>query len=156
MLTPGPNDRADASLRRPWTVILAGLLTAGLGSLALLGWVSHAPGLASFGPDLIPMAPDTACLFVLFGLAAGLRARWASRASVYWSSVVIGCMGLITALLLLVAAGYGLLPSAEHFGLPLASQSGGIPVGHMSPVTALGFLLASMSFLASLPASPER
>jgi hypothetical protein len=52
-----------------------GIATAALGLLVLLGWILQLPLLTSFGANLIPMAPSTALLFILLGIALSLRSR---------------------------------------------------------------------------------
>ena len=53
----------------------AGIVTMAFGLLALLGWVSGWLRLASFGANMISMAPSSAVLFLLYGVGIGLRAR---------------------------------------------------------------------------------
>lgn len=48
--------------------VLSGMIVAGFGFVALLGWFLQFPLLATFGKDLVPMAPSTAILFVLLGV----------------------------------------------------------------------------------------
>jgi PAS domain S-box-containing protein len=102
------------------------------------------------------MAPSTALLFVLYGFAAFLRARVPLNLSAYWIGVAVNSAGALIALVLLFLSSLGIRPEVEHLGFPVAGTVGGAPVGHMSPVTAICFLLASLSFLASLPSSSSR
>ncbi len=102
------------------------------------------------------MAPSTALLFVLYGLATFLRARVPLSAGAYRMGVVVNSAGALIALLLLLLSSLGIRPAAEHFGVPVAGTLGDAPVGHMSTVTAICFVLASLSFLASRPSSSSR
>ncbi len=102
------------------------------------------------------MAPSTALLFVLYGIAAFLRARLPLGHAAYWTGVVAASAGGLVALLLFPLSFLGIRPGAEHLGFAIAGAVGEAPVGHMSPVTAICFLLASLSFLTSLPASSFR
>jgi PAS domain S-box-containing protein len=102
------------------------------------------------------MAPSTALLFILFGVAAFLRARLPLGRAAYRTGVVIASAGALVALLLLLLSLLGIRTGAEHLGFAVAGTVGEAPVGHMSPVTAICFLLASLSFLTSLPSSPFR
>ena len=46
------------------------------------------------------MAPSTALLFILYGVAAALRARFPLRRGAYWLGVALHCTGALVALLL--------------------------------------------------------
>jgi PAS domain S-box-containing protein len=133
-----------------------GIVAAGFGFLALLGWTLPIPLLASLGPEFIPMAPSTALLFVVLGLATFWRARRPrSRAVQRWSAIV-GIAGALVSLALAILSVQGIYLEVEHVGLPITGALNGVPLGHMSPVTALSFLLVSVSFLASRPSDRER
>ncbi len=134
----------------------AGIVTAGMGLLTLLGWVLKLPLLASFGKDLIPMAPSTAVLFLLYGAAICLRARMPLRQSAFRISMAMVGLGTMVALLLFTLGCLNIHWEIEHLGLNIIHTAGKTLIGHMSPVTAFGFLLASLSFLASLSTSTTR
>lgn len=137
---------------RPMVSICA-VLVAGIGLIALLGWVLGLPFLASLGSDKIPVAPSTAVLFVLYAVAVLLRAQLPARRGTYWIGLSINSAGALAALLLFILSYQGIRPDAEHLGFAIVNTAGEIPRGHMSPLTALCFLLAAMSFLASLSSS---
>ncbi|GEM_PF-1469432 len=139
-----------------YSILAAGIATVAIGLLALLGWVLGLPWLASFGANLIPMAPRSAVLFVMYGVAICLRARTPVRRRTFWISVAVGCLGALVALLLFVLGCLNMQWSVEHIGLNAIRTVGGAAVGHMSLVTAFCFLLASVSFLASLSRSATR
>ena len=145
----------DEGVRRR-LVPICGAVAAGFGISALLGWALGHTFLASFGPGLIPMAPSTALLFAVYGIAALLRTRQSMGRRAHRASVAINSAGALVALLLLILSLLGIHPDIEHFGSALTGTVGGVPVGHMSPLTALGFLLASLSFFGSLPSSSHR
>ena len=133
-----------------------GLLAAGAGCIALLGWGFGLPFLASLGSSKIPMAPSAALLFVLYGVATGLRARFPLQRGAYWLGVVVHGAGALVAVLLCFLSYRGIYLDAERLGFAAVGVVDGAPIGHMSPVTALGFLLASLTFLAALPSSSNR
>ena len=124
-----------------------------IGLIALLGWTLGLPFLASLGPDKIPMAPSTAVLLALFGVTIFLRTSYPHRGS-YWAGFSIHAAVALISLLLAVLSYQGIQLDAEHLGFSIKNIPGVTPVGHMSPVTAICFLLASLSFLASLTAAP--
>jgi hypothetical protein len=131
-------------------LLAAGVFTSVIGLLALLGWVFKLPLLASFGADLIPMAPSTAVLLILYGTAICLRVRLPLSRRAFRFSLMVGCLGALVALLLFTLGCLNIHLDVEHPGLNIIDTVGKAPIGHMSPVTAFGFLLASLSFLASL------
>src|ERR1017187_6972186 len=137
-------------------LLAAGIATAAIGLLALLGWVLDLPRLASFGADLIPMAPSTALLFLLYGVAVCLRTRTPLSHRTFRISVAMVGLGTMVALLLFALGCLNIHWTVEHLGLSISRTVGGTPVGHMSPVTAFCFLLASMSFLGSLSRTATR
>lgn len=142
---------------RSKTILFGGATVVGLGILALLGWALRVPFLAGLGSDRIPMAPSTALLFALYGVATLLRARQPSGLLARRIGAAVGCAGSLIALLLLVLSSLGVRPAVERLGFSGSGSVSGAPVGHMSPVTAACFLLVGLSFLSSLPspASPS-
>ena len=129
---------------------------AGFGFIALLGWILEFPLLTSLGPGWIPMAPSTALLFLLFGAAVFFCAGTPLGRGAYRIGMAIGSAGALVALLLLVLSLLGMALPAERLGFAIAQTLNGAPVGHMSPLTALCFVLAGGSLLASLGSSPDR
>jgi len=134
---------------------ICGMFASIIGIIGLLGWVLGIPILASLGPGNIPMAPSTAVMFVLYGVTVFLCSRF-SRTGVYWTGLTIHAAGALIALSLAVLSYQGIHPEIEHLGFSILHAPGVMPLGHMSPVTALCFLLASLSFLASLSSSHSR
>src|SRR3989304_5243859 len=132
------------------------MLAAGLGFRALLGWVLDLPRLASLGPGWIPMAPSTALLFLLFGAAIFICARTPLTREAQRIGMAIGSAGALIALLLFCLSTLGMRLEAERLGIAVAGTLNGVPIGHISPATALYFVLAGVSLLASLSSSPER
>jgi PAS domain S-box-containing protein len=134
----------------------AGIVTVAFGLLALLGWVPGFPLLASFGADIIPMAPSTALLLLLFGVAIVSRAGTSLSRRAFWLNLAAGGLVALIAILVLVLSTLNIHPAIEHFGVPISGLVGGAVIGHMSSVTAFCFLLASASFLLSLSRSAPR
>ncbi|MCX5864303.1 MAG: GAF domain-containing protein [Deltaproteobacteria bacterium] len=118
------------------------------GGIALLGWILGSPFLSSLGSGTIPVAPSTAALFVLYAVALSLRSFPPQRGA-YWTGLAITSAGAMTVLLLLILSLKGIHWEAEHPGITIIHPAGETRIGHMSPVTAVCFLLASLSFLAS-------
>lgn len=134
----------------------AGIVTMAFGLLALLGWVFGWPLFVSIGANLIPMAPSTAVLFLLYGAAICLRVRAPLSRRAHWFSEVLVGLGMLVALLLFTLGWLHIPWTGEHLGLNIAGTVDGAQIGHMSLVTAFYFLLAGVSFLASLSPSAIR
>ncbi|MEW6261903.1 MAG: PAS domain S-box protein [Thermodesulfobacteriota bacterium] len=144
------DDLVEEPLRFRLLVGLFGLAAAGLGLIAFIGLIFGPPFLASLGTDKIPMAPSTALFFFLYGLIIFLHARRPMSRGIRWLSLAINVTGAVLALLLLFLSYNQIYLDYERLGLQVAGAVGGAPIGHMSPLTAFCFLLASLSFLASL------
>jgi PAS domain S-box-containing protein len=132
------------------SIQILAVIAAGIGSVALLGWFIQIPKLSSFGADLIPMAPSTAVLFVIFGFAILVRSRRQPSRRALRVCSALGVVGAsIVSLIFLLACNEIYLPF-ERLGFDFSGTVHGAPIGHMSAVTAFCFLLLSLSFLASL------
>ncbi|MFY9328924.1 MAG: PAS domain S-box protein [Georgfuchsia sp.] len=134
----------------------AGALAAILGLIALAGWIFGLPVLASLGRGWIPMAPSTALLSMLFGAAIFSTARTSPSRTAQLVGIVIGSSGALFALLLFILSYQGIHPDIEHLGLTISGTLDHAPLGHMSPVTALCFLLTGLSLAAVLRSYPDR
>ena len=127
------------------------LLAAGTGFVALLGWVLQLPFLTNFVSGKIPMPLSTALLFVLYGIAVFLCAHLPMHRGAYRVGLVLNIAGTLVVLPLFFLSILGMHPTVEHFGFLITGTVGGAPIGHMSPVTGLCFLVASLSFFALPP-----
>ena len=132
------------------------ILAAGLGIAALVGWIAGTTNLSSFAPDWIPMAPSTAVLFVLYGIGVFILLRSPESKTIGRIGIVITTTGVLVALLLLILSMFGSNPNFEHLGMEINGMIGKAPIGHMSPLTALCFLLVGLSFFTALPLVSNR
>ncbi|MHB8905536.1 MAG: PAS domain S-box protein [Melioribacteraceae bacterium] len=136
--------------------LLFGLLASGVGIIAILGWILGVPVLASFSYGLIPMAPSTAFLFISFGAAILLHTRFSKSSWFYNTGIIIGSISTLIALLLFFLSSFGIHLAVEHLGFKIEGSITGAPFGYISPLTALCFVLAGLSFLISLSSSEQR
>src|ERR1035441_7567603 len=104
-------------------LLAAGIATAATGLLALLGWILDLPRLACFGADLIPMAPSTALLFLLYGVAVCLRTRTPLSHRTFRISVAMVGLGTMVALLLFALGCLNIHWTVEHLGLSISRRS---------------------------------
>src|SRR3990170_2870151 len=143
--------------QRPWPRIAVeafGLLPAGLAIYALAGWYLGLPGFLSLAPNAIPMAPSTALLFLALGGSVFLRIWRPNAERIRRLSIAAAALAVLLGLALAVTSANGVFLDVEHPGLPIEGRPSGIPLGHMSPLTALLFAVSGLSFAASLLPPP--
>ncbi|MCF8356785.1 MAG: GHKL domain-containing protein [Melioribacteraceae bacterium] len=137
-------------------VMAAGILTSAFGLLAMIGWILHLPMIASFSVDYIPMAPSTALFFILIGTALALRSRLPHNRGTYFASLSIGLLVAVPGTIFFISSlGQKYMP-IEKLGFSITETLNGIPIGHMSPVTAVGFAACALVFLLTLSKTIER
>ena len=102
------------------------------------------------------MAPSTAVLHLLYGTLVAFETWIRQHPRSYHASVVIASLGTVSSILLLILSSLGIALGAEHLGMHIAGTVDGVPIGHMSPLTATVFVIASSSFLLLLASSPDR
>ena len=115
--------------------------------LAGIGWLINQPILASLRPEYIPMAPAT--VLILLGLCgAWLVQRYFStwrRMRILLQGALLGMLILVIILALRYFTGLG--PDLEKTLYPAPDLFGTFPSARMSPLSALGFILAILAFL---------
>ena len=134
----------------------SGAFAAILGFIALAGWILELPVLVSLGHGWIPMAPSSALLFVLCGTAMFFSTSVPLSRAAHWTGVAVGAAVAVIGLLLFFLSYLGIRLEAEHLGFAIAGTVGEAPIGHMSPATALCFLLVGLSLAITLTSSPDR
>ena len=121
---------------RPVSAICV-LVVLAAGGTSLAGWWFGHMVLAGLTQEWIPMAPSTALLFVLCGVALLLRLFLHRSLGAWWAStLMVSACGSI-ALILLTLSSRGIHPALEHLGMTITGAVGLAPIGHMSPVAAL-------------------
>ncbi|MBC8465826.1 hypothetical protein H8D57_02265, partial [bacterium] len=119
---------------------------AAFGLVTLAGWVFGETALSSISREWSPMSPSSAILFILFGIALTLMILYPGQkgARIYvWISVFTGTA---VALLLFSLSIQEIHLNTEHLGFTVIETVGMSPVGHMSPVTAVCFILTGLTF----------
>ncbi|NVN91030.1 MAG: GAF domain-containing protein [Desulfuromonadales bacterium] len=131
------------------------LLAAVIAAVAWLGLKLGAPRLASLGHSLIPMAPSSSLLFILYAGIGFVAARkpTETRSVRIALAVILFCMTIAAALFTLSLQGSYL--DIEHLGVISPAKMDHTPVGHMSPITAFSFLAAGVAFLMVLITTPQ-
>jgi PAS domain S-box-containing protein len=126
-------------------VLFCTTLAGTLALLVAMGWLSGRWALGSLGAGLIPMAPGTAWLFVWLNGAVLLHVRWPEDQvgrRFGWATVLLtGATGAAV----LASHWLGFSLPLEEWLFPVAVTVDGIPVGRMSPVSAVCFLIAAVA-----------
>jgi PAS domain S-box-containing protein len=152
-----PATRSDAvpPATFPLLVIAGGGAAALLGCIALAGWLLLLPRLASLGQGLIPMAPSTAILFVGYGCVLMMvRSAAGNRRLKLFCQSVLAVGALISVVLFFLSCNKVYL-DIEHLGIHAMGAADGTPIGHMSPITAVSFLLISLLSQALITTRPD-
>ena len=132
-------------------VALYSLCAGAIALLAMLSWVFGNWRIGALGDDFVPMAPVTALMLILLSGGLVVYSRWpASRAArrvAFFAVASVGGFGL----LIWAQRVIGLQASVERWLTPATYTAEGVPVGLMSPLTALTILLDTLAFLLELP-----
>lgn len=132
------------SIIKSRTAILCGLISFFSGIMALVGWGADMMTLARVREFYIPMSPDTAFLFVIFGLLLTLRCDRAEGKKRTWLVVLLGaisCYGLLEFSKLFHSGDF----IFEQLLFPSAGKLGTLPLARMSPITGLLFFVAAVA-----------
>lgn len=126
----------------------------GAGALSLFSlacWAADQWEIAALHSGYIPMAPSTGFLLLLLCILLILNNHWpqrnTTRAIAYFSTACSLLAGFVVWTQAIVGVDLG---SMQWFKVTTAAV-GDIPVGQMSPLSAIAFLLASLAFLFELP-----
>jgi signal transduction histidine kinase len=130
-----------------------GLISAILGFSAIVGWIFKFPGLSTFGNAFIPMAPSTAILFLVFGLAVFMNEEIRSNRYYRIAANIIIALGTLLAAALFASSSRGVFLAVESLGMTIDAVSLDVPVGHMSPITAILFIFSGFSLLMGIHGS---
>ena len=119
-------------------------LVAGLAALvAAIAWFRGWWAFATFGSKYVPIAPGTAWLLVLLSSALFLHARWPLwRPGRRWGFVATAFVGGTT-LLVLTRSHFPFVSGIEDWLAHTHETVGDIPVGRMSPHSAVIILFAA-------------
>lgn len=127
-----------------WIVLVCGAISAGIGALVLAGWSVGSHALTALGTDL-RMVPNTALPFMLLGSAVLAREIWPASRGIHRAAAVAALLSVVVVGMTLLGFAIGLNINEWLSGATRAL--GARPVGHMSAITAICLVLASVSLL---------
>lgn len=122
------------------------LLAITIGAIAWLGMASGYYIFASLGQNLIPMAPSTSLMFIMLGITAYLVLDTAPTLFKIRLAKSIAVVSTLISSSLMLLSLKGIYFDIEHLGISALKEGFSNPVGHMSPVTAISFLILSLVF----------
>lgn len=139
-------------------VLWSFVATIGISLISILGWVSNLLIVAQISPNFIPMAPSTALIFILFSASSYVHYRQPRTLRQKMLMQISGFSTFIICSAILARFLTGATLDIEQFLLKSSAFVGTIPIGRMSPITAVSFLLASTSLLllVSFPPAERR
>lgn len=132
------------------TASVCSLVAAGVGVLALLGWMTQWLSLASIRSDYIPMAPNSALAFVLLGGALFSHCRNRSLGLGKRAAQAGAALTAVLAFLTLGEHLFGGQLGIDQWLVRTSGRFGPVFIGRMSPITAVNFLLAAFAMLSLL------
>jgi two-component system cell cycle sensor histidine kinase/response regulator CckA len=128
-------------------ILGCGTITALTGGLVLVGWVGDWGMLKSVRTDYIPMAPNSALLFILLGVALVVRGIWPANRIIRSSVQGAGLLTLIVTGMALIGSVSGLDLEIGHWLLPSTGTFRTAPVGRMSPISSFSFIFSGAALL---------
>ncbi|HEX7592897.1 MAG TPA: hypothetical protein VF429_01880, partial [Anaerolineae bacterium] len=130
--------------------------TIGIALLALVGWQVNMRFLAGQWDSYVPMAPSTALAFLLLAGALFGFARWHSQRASRLFALIAASGVCLLGVLVLAQFITGIDLGVEQVLSRTNELLGSTPLGRMSPLTAVAFVLESAAFLILLIAQPRR
>jgi len=127
--------------------LVCSAVTAGLAAAAIMGWLLNMYTLARIRPEYIPMAPSTALAFIITGIALLIRILY--PLSHYGKLIIrIASAFVISASSIIIIQFIANLKiDVEKIFISTPEMLGHVPVGRMSPITAISFFLVSAAIL---------
>ena len=129
---------------------LSGSAAFALGAIGLAGWLTGVRLLGSWRSDYIPMAPDTAILFMAFGALLFSRACAGGRRVARSLAVATAAVASVYGALKFIESFLGADLTFERLLFPVTEKLGVFPLGRMSPYSGLLFFLCGSANLLCL------
>jgi PAS domain S-box-containing protein len=130
--------------------LICGAISICIGGVGLVGWAVGLRVLTAVRLDYIPMAPNTGLIVILLGCALFSGIAWSRNRTIRIAIAGISFLCIIVAGLTLIGIVIGIDLKIDYLLLTTTGTIGTVPVGHMSPVTAICFLLGSAALLLFL------
>lgn len=126
---------------------ICGGIVFSFGVTTLLGWISGMRLLASIRSNYVPMAPNTASVFIILGGTLFIFAQWPLHRIVLRVCKMAAILDLLVSLLILVQYFFAVDLGANPLLFKTSETLNNFPLAVMSPITGGNFFLAGISFL---------
>ena len=117
-----------------------------IGLFGILGWVLDLRSLASIKSSFIPMSPDTAFLFFIYGLIIITGSYKSFNRNTKYFTLSVLAIFTIYSLLKFIEFFTKLDLTFENSLFPITDSLGSFPLKRISPITGILFLLSGISF----------
>ncbi|WP_181391655.1 PAS domain S-box protein [Methanospirillum lacunae] len=131
-------------------VILSSIVIIIISVVTLIAYIFGRWKVISFGPDYVPMAPLTALLFFLFSIVLILQFSSLSKQTKFWASITGLSIIFGVSVISLSHGVFFFIPDINEILFHNTDMVAGFPVAKTSPVTAIIFILTSISLLTGL------
>ncbi len=132
------------------------VITAGISGIAIVGWILNWLIITRIRPEYIPMAPSTAISFFVLSIALLVYTRKPSISFGKELATIGTFLISLICFIILVEFLTGSTFDIENLLLPDPEKFGQVPIGRMSPLTAIDFLLAGAALLLLLTSKEGR
>lgn len=129
---------------------IQGLTISLIGFISICGWLSNILILSSFSKESIPMAPDTALIFVTYGIILILNSYKSSNHNYKTATKILIVLFTIYGFLKSLEFFINIDLTFENYLFPITEKLGLFPLKRMSPVTGFLFLTVGISFLIKI------
>lgn len=127
-------------------LLFCGLLVVIISCLTIAGWLTGSDALRAIRTGYIPMAPNTALLFLILGTLVGLYSLAPDRLLLATRAGAVVAISLVVARLCEYITGAELKVDHWFFAFP-SERMGLAPVGKMAFFTAVSFFLLALAIL---------
>ena len=150
--TPNPSP-TKAGLERAggWLICAGAAIACGIALFDFGTWWWWHDWRIGAASNTVPMAPSTALMLLILGGALLLRLGWGAKAAVRLIGFAAAGIAAVPAVILGIQRVTGVELAWEHLLMSSDDTVRGMPVGHLSPLSAGAFLLAAISLAALLP-----
>ncbi len=132
------------------------VITAGISGIAIVGWILNWLIITRIRPEYIPMAPSSAISFFVLSIALLVYTRKPSISFGKELATIGTFLISLICFIILVEFLTGSTFDIENLLLPDPEKFGQVPIGRMSPLTAIDFLLAGAALLLLLTSKEGR
>lgn len=131
-----------------WLICAGATVACGIAFFALGTWWWWQDWRIGAASNTVPMAPSTALILLILGGALLLRQDWGEKAAVRLIGIVAAGIAAVPAVTASLRSVAGVDLAWEHWLVRSDDTVRGIPVAHISPLSAGAFLLAAITLVA--------